>query len=546
MGLLRKSIFVLLAALGLAAQETNAPPQKKFQISGTVVSAFSGEPLAQAKVFISSTSARNVMRTMMTGEDGRFLFKNVASGKYSLIAERRGYSQQAYEEHDFYSVGIAAGTEKESENLIFRLQPECSIAGRITGDQSDPVRTGQVMLFEKGMENGRRKITLHAENGIDDQGFYRFGHLAPGIYFVAVSAQPWYAQHNPRIVPDPSSTNSGLQPNSNDNLLDVAYPLTYYPEATEAEDASPILLHPGDRYTANITLSAVPALHLRITNVSSDTPQNIHGMVMQISLGGSQSVVLQSQIYNISPGIMELAGVPPGHYALDLQTSNPSGEPQNSEHQTIDVSSNGEIDARESVAAATVSGTVKFEGAATMPEQASIQFRSLESDRGNGGPVSAAGEFNHILLNAGRYEIFVPNAAGFIVRSVFATGAKVAGRTVAISGSEPVQLTVVSSKGFGRVDGIVMRGNKPVAGAMVVLVPQDPERDFPLFRRDESDSDGTFSLTQVLPGKYTVLAIENGWDLEWANPAVLLRYMQKGEVVQIVSNGKYKITAQLQ
>jgi hypothetical protein len=50
----------------------------------------------------------------------------------------------------------------------------------------------------------------------------------------------------------------------------------------------------------------------------------------------------------------------------------------------------------------------------------------------------------------------------------------------------------------------------------------------------------------VLPGKYTLLAIENGWDLEWANPTVLQRYMSKGETVQVESKGKYNVAVKLQ
>ncbi len=32
-----------------------------------------------------------------------------------------------------------------------------------------------------------------------------------------------------------------------------------------------------------------------------------------------------------------------------------------------------------------------------------------------------------------------------------------------------------------------------------------------------------------MPGAYTLLAIENGWELEWANPAVLESYLPQGE-----------------
>ena len=54
-----------------------------------------------------------------------------------------------------------------------------------------------------------------------------------------------------------------------------------------------------------------------------------------------------------------------------------------------------------------------------------------------------------------------------------------------------------------------MRAGKGFAGAMVVLVPKNPEADRELFRRDQSDLDGTFLLRNVIPGSYTLLAIQN-------------------------------------
>jgi hypothetical protein len=47
-------------------------------------------------------------------------------------------------------------------------------------------------------------------------------------------------------------------------------------------------------------------------------------------------------------------------------------------------------------------------------------------------------------------------------------------------------------------------------------------------RRDQSDSDGSFSLRDVAPGHYTVVAIEDGWELDWAQPEALARYLPRG------------------
>jgi hypothetical protein len=71
---------------------------------------------------------------------------------------------------------------------------------------------------------------------------------------------------------------------------------------------------------------------------------------------------------------------------------------------------------------------------------------------------------------------------------------------------------------------------------MVVLVPQDRGANRGLFRRDQSDSDGSFSLRDAAPGKYTVVAIEDGWELEWARPQVIRRYLSQGVGVTITDH----------
>ena len=80
----------------------------------------------------------------------------------------------------------------------------------------------------------------------------------------------------------------------------------------------------------------------------------------------------------------------------------------------------------------------------------------------------------------------------------------------------------------------------------MVVVPEDPANNQGLFRRDQSDSDGTFTLANIVPGRYMVLAIENGWDLEWANPEVLSKFMAQGESVVVEPKGKYSVKVKVQ
>jgi hypothetical protein len=72
-----------------------------------------------------------------------------------------------------------------------------------------------------------------------------------------------------------------------------------------------------------------------------------------------------------------------------------------------------------------------------------------------------------------------------------------------------------------------------MAGAMVAIVPSDPESHVELFRRDQSDFDGTFLLPGVIPGIYTIVAVEDAWGFEWLKTGVLAWYVQHGQNVII-------------
>jgi len=71
----------------------------------------------------------------------------------------------------------------------------------------------------------------------------------------------------------------------------------------------------------------------------------------------------------------------------------------------------------------------------------------------------------------------------------------------------------------------------------VLLLPEDPERGS-LIRRDQSDSDGSFLLHDILPGRYTLLAIDNGKGLAYRDPAVTQPYLAQGVTLEFPRRDK--------
>ena len=92
--------------------------------------------------------------------------------------------------------------------------------------------------------------------------------------------------------------------------------------------------------------------------------------------------------------------------------------------------------------------------------------------------------------------------------------------------------------------GVVKTEDKPEAGVMVLLVPVSGENMDRDARMDQSDSDGTFTLRSMVPGNYLLMAIEDGWELEWRQEGVLAGYREKGVRVELRAGEETKVVVE--
>jgi hypothetical protein len=177
-----------------------------------------------------------------------------------------------------------------------------------------------------------------------------------------------------------------------------------------------------------------------------------------------------------------------------------------------------------------------------------LEFRSPKTGESYKTSVSNKGEFSFAgsTLPPGTYEVSLSVDPSLQVSALEATGAAVSHRTIDIPAGQPVKLTVHTSEAKCSLAGFALKDGKPFAGAMILLVPQDPDQNPALFHRDQSDSDGSFSMSPLFPGRYTLLALENGWDLEWSNPAVLFNYLSNGVPIEIRPNAAASLNVKVQ
>ena len=535
------ALLFTLTLLSALVQANSEPQTAVYRISGVVVDALGNVPVARAQVSISRD---NEQTTMVAGNDGRFTFEGLAAGKYSLRAAATGYLEEAYNQHGAFSVAIVTGEGQDTEHLIFRLHRQAVISGRVTDEHGEPVRSAQVALFASDLMRGSHEKFMRAQTQTNDLGEYRFAHLAPDKYYLAVQALPWYAQSrlSAPTAQDPSVSGPGVD---SDPLLDVVYPITFYPGVTDERSSAGLVLSAGEKEEANITLAAVAATHLRLTGLNSEGGTSF-GVGASQRVFGTFSFGLNEVFGQVAPGEYEVAGLPPGELTL-IVTTNKANE-WTSRSIEVDSRSRGTMDGAALSASAKVAGRVFLPGAnAARGGSLSLMNTAATTLPGITTRLEEDGTFNFSSMQPGTYRIQVNLPPGdYYVQKVIAKEAKTSGREIVITGGNDVDLTVTLGQGQGQVTGVVRLEGKPAAGVLVLLVPESGQEMEEDSRMDESDSDGTFSLGGILPGDYVLLAIKDGWDLEWSNSDVLRPYLSAGQKMSIAANQSVKVTVSAQ
>ena len=137
------------------------------------------------------------------------------------------------------------------------------------------------------------------------------------------------------------------------------------------------------------------------------------------------------------------------------------------------------------------------------------------------------------MLPAHEYNVYASSGSGAYLAGVSAKGAKTVGRLVTIDG--PAVVTLRMANTHAQVEGVARLGDKPAAGAMVLLVPATLGQagDLSTILRDQTNTDGTFLIAGVVPGRYILVAIDHGWDVNWRSPETLASYLLHGIPVDV-------------
>jgi hypothetical protein len=514
--------FAAAALCGVAVFGQQAAPV--FRVAGTVVDAATNAPLAGAEVQVSPVGKSELIEVAIADAAGRFEFDNLFAGKYHLSAAHAGYLQSAFRQHESYSTAIVTGPGLDTASIVFPLARKASILGTITDQDGEPVPNATIYLLQRVVIDGLRVVRTSAQGKTGNDGHYTIGNLHPGEYFMAVAAQPWYAVQMAAM----GQRQDAIERPEN---LDVAYPLTFYPGVTDDPSAAQLTLSAGARVQADLSLTAVPAVHVAVQRARG---ANANARLQLVTRWGVP-IRTMGMFFSASGQTMNVA---PGRYRLTAGWRDESG--RHSIRRTIEVHGNMTLDPTTLEDRRSVTALMADGGVSGRIQPRSLALRNLETLE-MVPPVASedqAVRWPAEELTADRYELVFNGPEDLYVASIAATNAKVAGRVIELQTGGPVQLKVSLARGRSSMAGRVVKDGAAVAGAMVLLLPENFEAPG-LIRRDQSDGDGSFSLTDITPGRYLLLAVEANDELEYAKASVMQGYLNTAKKIVVEPGRKY-------
>jgi len=536
--------LAVVAAFAVPAQQTaQSASSGLFRIAGTVVNAATGEPVHHAAVAALSEEDSHTVAAVESDSEGHFSLDGLPAAKYQLTASKRGFRTSFYDEHDEFNSAIVTGPGQDTDHLTFRLAPGGTVHGIVIADGGEPVEGARVMLFRK-QQDGRTggRVNRQDAASTDDTGAYEFTGLAAGEYLLAVTAEPWYALHR-SVSRTRQQAAAAADPAAE---LDVAYPVTYYDSTTDEASATHIQLTSGSRVEADIALHPTPALHLVVATPRKEDGSIVRAELRQTIFGTVVGAQSAGFLDASETGTTEFSGVAPGHYELA------QGDPPRVVE--LDANTSEQVDPTLGAPAVAVHGTLLASGAVSSGGARGavapyLGECSLSLDPADPGlhqiPIQAPcmhGSFSFAAVPAGRWQLIGEGGGSVLpIGSITTAGKLLRGNLISVQ-DRPLSMVVTVNQAGTRITGFARRedhgasAGKGVSGVMVVLVPKEMAAMEGMARRDQSDSDGSFSLRNVVPGAYTLVAIEDGWTLDWAQPEVMARYLPGGLAVTVPDN----------
>jgi Carboxypeptidase regulatory-like domain/Polysaccharide lyase family 4, domain II len=552
-------IFGWFIAAVLALQ---APPQQPQTgtgaIQGRVLRVGGTEPIAEAQVFLNRGNtptgggggqrgggAGSQTVSVITDDNGGFVFNDLAPGRYTVTAQHKRYSGPFINSPD-PSAGVTVANGQTVEALI-TMTPTSVIRGRIRDVAGQFASNVQVEALVISYMNGLPFLMPAISKASDDRGEYRLYGLPPGDYYVGATPRP------PSAIAALAGGDRSVK--------------TFYPNEFDISRATKITMHGGEEIQ-NIDIAIQTPQMFKISGTVSSTvpvaapPPTAQGAfaVIQQNQNATIQLILNSRdttrpeggnsggtsvsVTAASAGPFEIANVLPGSYDL-IALFNGNADVPAIARAVVDIR-NQDVGGLVMTIRAGVQlrGSITVDGSA--PRAGSVRMALTPADAlkrlGAAMPadIAADGSFTIQGCPDGYFRLSVaPLGGDLYVDDIRQGGSSIYDAGFEIRGRNPDPIQVIIKSGAGTFDGTVQDASgKPLIGGTVALAPATRRQNDALYYVSRGDSSGTFAIRGIVPGEYKVFA----WDVmppgAYTNAAFLEKYEDHAIAVTIALGGK--------
>jgi hypothetical protein len=539
--------------------------------TGPGLNAILSNPLMAAEI---AEGASFPQVTITTGDDGRFSFKDLAPGLYTLRARREGYFGAALSGDSVTSTVVTATVPlvagEANAEISLTMARGVTISGRIRYPNGQPMVNVGVGAFQLAYNNGKPVLSAANSKMTDDRGEYRLFWLPPGDYYVGVTP------------PRPSTTDGRPE----------AYAKTYYPAATDARTAQRLTVIDGvDLQNMDITVRPLGT-------------STVSGQVINALSGGGATQPSPFSMFYLLPrdptlltdttvpglldmrsdrtGRFELRGVPTGSY--DLLTTAQDGQgrafpgrarievgPGNLENVVINIRPGVEVKARVRFDGQMISAQPVAQNPVLSQDPNLLRVAPSPSlvDRGSAAPAirlqlrskennaalfDSAAAFNASSDSEGSVvfpnvpeSVYTVQVSGSVPANAYVAdiregGVSIYGSGLEITGERPGLIEVILASGGSTVKGVARdAAGKPAINALIVLIPESSRRqNVALYKNVRTGTDGAFTITAVPPGEYKLFAWRSVFSVPataYMNADFLSKYESRGQPLSIGAGG---------
>lgn len=538
-----------------AGQPQEEAPKGTAVIRGVVLAADTGTPIRRAQVRASAPGIRS-SRLATTDAQGRFEFREMPAGRYTIAASKGGFVGLQYGQQRPSQSGtpLELSNGQVMDKLVIALPRGSVISGRVFDEFGEPIANAVVNAMRYGYSAGARRLMpvggQNSRDTTDDQGQYRMFGLPPGEYVISANFRGGGGE-----VTDPAGEPSGYAP-------------TYFPGTPNVTEAQRVRVDVSQEQNS-VNFALIATRLVRITGMVIDS-RGAPVTAGALALLPADTLRSGMQMPNAGArvdrnGAFRLTDVAPGRYILQTRTNigGPGGrggaaaagvEP---EFARIDLAVGAQdLEGVVLVTApgARATGQVIVESAqadALRLDQVNIAARSVRLDTpafgGPGGNARAnqdgtftlTGLFDPVLIRANAPQ-------GWTLKQVLLGQQDITDAPLEFTSGQTLNgLQVVLTDKITTVSGAVTntRG-QPVTDATVVVFPADEKLwayQSRFIRVARPDQQGRYQITGLPPyDNYLMVAVQGLEDGQAGDPE-LLTSMKTDATTLRLNEGETKI-----